>query len=89
MDTGSIISVPAPLDKYGTRARPHIRAGISIRVIHGYLDTHGYSRVPMDIFLIFFCTKKNAFFNYLHASTFKDPYINHNAYDSYIISTNF
>ena len=33
-----------------THARPHIRAGISIRVIHGYLDTHGYSRVPMDLF---------------------------------------
>jgi len=46
--TGSMISVPAPLDKYGTRIRPHIRAGISIRVIHGYLDTHRYLRVPMD-----------------------------------------
>jgi len=44
--TGSMISVPAPLDKY--RTRPHIRAGISIRVIHGYLDTHGYPRVPMN-----------------------------------------
>jgi len=55
MGTGSMISVPAPLDNYGTRARPHIRAGISIRVIHGYLDTHRYSRVPMDfLFFIFF-----------------------------------
>ena len=52
MGTGSMISVPAPLDNYGTRFRPHIRAGISIRVIHGYLDTHRYSRVPMD-FLFF------------------------------------
>jgi len=42
-----MISVPAPLDKYGTRARPHTHAGISIWVIHEYLDTHGYSRVPM------------------------------------------
>jgi len=46
--TGSMISVPTPLNKYGTRTRPHIRAGISIRVIHGYLGTHGYPRVPMD-----------------------------------------
>jgi hypothetical protein len=49
MGTGSMISVPVPLDNYGTRARPRTRAGISIRVIHGYLDTHRYSRVPMDI----------------------------------------
>ena len=54
---GSMISVPVPLDKYGTRIRPHIRAGISIRVLHGYLDTHRYPRVPMD-FLFYFCTKK-------------------------------
>jgi len=47
-----MISVPAPLDNYGTRARPYICAGISIRVIHMYLDTHGYSRVPMN-FLFF------------------------------------
>jgi len=52
MGTGSMISVPAPLDNYGTRARPYICAGISIRVIHMYLDTHGYSRVPMN-FLFF------------------------------------
>jgi len=51
-----MISVPAPLDKYGTRTRPHICAGISIRVIHGYLDTNGYPRVPMDFF--FFVQKK-------------------------------
>ena len=58
MGTGSMITVPAPLDNYDTRARPHIRAGISIRVIHGYLDTHGYSRVPMDfLFFIFFLKK--------------------------------
>jgi len=62
--TGSMISVPAPLDKYGTRTRPHIRAGISIRVIHGYLDTNGYLRVPMDLF-IYFLYKKNSTFNYL------------------------
>jgi len=43
-----MIFVPAPLDNYGTRVRPRIRAGISIRVIHRYLDIHGYSRVPMD-----------------------------------------
>jgi hypothetical protein len=49
MGTGSMISVPTPLDKYGTRTRPHTRAGISKRVIHWYLDTYGYSRVPMDI----------------------------------------
>jgi len=46
--TGSMISVPAPLDKYGTRTRPHTRAGISIRAIHENLDTHGYPRVPMN-----------------------------------------
>jgi len=40
--------IPAPLDNYGTRTRPHIRVGISIRIIHGYLDTHGYSRVPIN-----------------------------------------
>ena len=58
MGTGSMISVPVPLDNYDTRVRPHIRAGISIRVIHGYLDTHGYSRVPMDyLFFIFFLKK--------------------------------
>jgi len=52
MGMGSMISVPAPLDNYGTRARP--RAGISIRVIHGYLDTHGYSRVPINFLFSFF-----------------------------------
>jgi len=69
-----MISVPVPLDKYGIRARPHICAGISIRVIHGYLDTHGYSRVPID-FLINFFYKEKYFFNYLQTSTFKHPYI--------------
>jgi len=48
MGTGSMISVLATLDNYGTRVRPHIRTGISIRVIHRYLDTHGYSQLPMD-----------------------------------------
>jgi len=42
MGTSSVISVYAPLDKYGTRACPRTRAGISIRVIHAYLDTHGF-----------------------------------------------
>ena len=56
MGTGIMISVPTPLDKYGTR--PHTRAGISIRVIHGYLDTHGYSRVPMDFLINFFVQRK-------------------------------
>jgi len=53
MGTGSMIFVSAPLDNYGTHARPRIRAGISIRVIHEYLDTHGYSRVPMDFWFFF------------------------------------
>jgi len=57
MGTGSMISVPAPLDNYGTRARPRIRAGISIRVIHGYLDTHGYSWVPWIFYFLFFLKK--------------------------------
>ncbi|KEH29583.1 hypothetical protein MTR_4g045813 [Medicago truncatula] len=32
MGTGSMISVLAPLDKYGIRVRSHTRASISIRV---------------------------------------------------------
>ena len=48
MGTSNMISVPAPLDNYGTRVHPRIRAGISILVIHGYLDTHKYLRVPMN-----------------------------------------
>jgi len=57
--TGSMISVPAPLDKYGTRTRPHIRTGISIRVIHGYLDTNRYPRVPMDFYFFLYKKKFN------------------------------
>ena len=49
-----VIWYPAPLDKYSIRARLHTHAGISIWVIHGYLDTHGYSRVPMDFLIKFF-----------------------------------
>jgi len=40
--TCSMISVPDPLNKYGTRLRPHTDVDISIRVINGYLDTYGY-----------------------------------------------
>jgi len=57
MGTSSMISRTVG---YGTRACTHTRAGIYIRLIHGYLDTHGYPRVPID-FLIDFCTKKNTF----------------------------
>jgi len=74
MGTGSMISVFAPLYKYDTRVRPHTHAGISIRVIHMYLDTHRYSRVPMG-FLINFFYKEKYFFNYLQTSTFKHAYI--------------
>ena len=44
--TSSMIYLPASLDQYGARVRP--RAGISIRVIHEYLDTYGYSWVPIN-----------------------------------------
>jgi len=71
MGTGSMIFVPAPLDKYGTRVRPRTRARISIQIIYRYLDTHGYSRIPM----IFFLYKAKYFFNYLQTSTFKYPYL--------------
>jgi len=57
-DTGSIISVSVLLDKYSTCARLHTRTGISIRVIHIYLDTHGYSRVPMNFLINFFVQRK-------------------------------
>jgi len=72
--SGSMISVPAHLDKYGIRARSHADAGISIRVIHEYLDIHGYLWVPID-FLINFFVQRKIFFNYLQTSTFKYPYI--------------
>jgi len=59
--TCSMISVFAPLDKYGTRVCPHIRAGISIRIIHGYLDTHKYLRVPLNFWIIFLYKEKYFF----------------------------
>jgi len=58
--TNNMIYVSASLDNYGTRARPRIRAAISIRVIHWYLDTHRYSRVSIN-FLFFFVQRKILF----------------------------
>jgi len=59
--------IPVRVSLYGTRARPHTCAGISIQVIHMYLDTHGYSWVPMD-FLINFFVQRKIFFNYLQST---------------------
>ena len=51
-----MISVPAPLNKYCTRPRPHIRAGITKWVIRGYGYIHGYSWVSMYFWIFFFYT---------------------------------
>lgn len=55
-----MIYVSVPLDNYGTRTRPYTRASISIRIIHEYLNTHKYLRIPMNFFIFF--TKKNSTF---------------------------
>jgi len=57
MDTGNMISVPVSLDRYSTRICSRTCAGISIQVIHMYLDTYEYSREPMDFFNFFFTNK--------------------------------
>ena len=90
MGTDSMIPVPAPLDKFDTRARPvpswvpTMRVPVGIKVSMGI---HGY---PWSFEFIYFFVQIITFFNYQKTSTFKHSFIIHSKFHkSYIIHRKF